>query len=60
MNILFFSTNSNNFNGDAWVYTNFPTCRQQLDQFCQNHPDYNVTVATLQTTQMKPLIFLLI
>lgn len=46
MNILFFSTNSNNFNGDAWVYTNFPTCRQQLDQFCQNHPDYNVTVAT--------------
>ena len=46
MNILFFSTNSNHFNGDAWVYTNFPTCRQQLDQFCQNHPDYNVTVAT--------------
>lgn len=46
MNVLFFSTNSNNYDGNSWVFTNFPKCSEQLEDFCRFHPDFNITVAT--------------
>lgn len=46
MNVLFFSTNSNNFDGNSWAFTNFPLCSAQFEKFCSLHPDMKVTVAT--------------
>ncbi|MCR5495499.1 MAG: ATP-grasp domain-containing protein [Treponema sp.] len=46
MKILFYSTNSNVFNGSDWNYFTYPSVKDQFDNYCSKHPENEYIVLT--------------
>ena len=46
MRILFYSTNANIFEGKDWNYSTYPSCAEQLETLCHNHPENEYIVMT--------------